>query len=452
MKYVAVDIGSTKCKIVAGSYQDGLMRTELLSKFKMNPVWKNGQFVWNTSNIFSNIVEGLKKAMEADYIAIDSFPSDFVLLDASGNLLGPAVSFRDQRSERAVNVPSDRELFFSTGHVSYKGDTVSQLAALASEDPELLNHADSFLFLPDYFNYLLTGVKTTERSMASASNLVSAVTGDWDFDIIRELGVPMRLFGELSDAGRILGPVKDEIAKELGYAAQVVLAPSYDKNASLLSVAEDEQRVNFLTGIGASVAACTTNPVVTEDAYDKGFITTIVGPGRFSVSKRIYGLSMIDKLKNEALEGTSYDQIMEEAKGSEYYTILDLGSLEVNKATPLADTINEALDDKISSRSDVANVLYRSIANSVSEAVNELEELLDRKFTTIVVSGGAVSDSYLAMLIAMMSSRDVLVASEDASAVGLIAFMVKLVEEVDEDSLSTALETGFIRRKLHRLG
>ena len=453
MKYVAIDIGSTKCKIVKGKHFEGNISTELVSRFRMSPVWKNGQFVWSVGQIFENIVEGLGKALEADYIAIDSFPSDFVLLDAAGNPLGPVVAFKDQRGDRAVNLPDGREVFFSTAHIPYPGDTISQLRTLAEEEPELLGHAETFMFLPDYFNYLLTGVKTVERTMASASNLLSALTGDWDYDILREIGVPMRIFPSISDPGTVLGPVKDEIAKEIGYSAQVVLASSYDKASSFFSAPRNEDTCVILSGIGTVLATSSSRPIVTEEAFDGGFSSGVSACGEYAVYKRLYGLSMIDRLKNEAPDGTTYDMIMEEARSSECYSIVDLGKLSIDKTRSMVDVLNDVLEEheKISERRDAAAILYRSFAAGVKKELDELEKLLGRTFSRIVITGGGGSDSYLDDLVAMMTGKEVVIASEDASAIGNIALMMLSSKELEAGDVGTILENSFTRRRYRRI-
>ena len=44
--------------------------------------------------------------------------------------------------------------------------------------------------IPDYFHYMLTGVKRQEYTNATTTQLVSPVTKTWDYELIRQLGYP----------------------------------------------------------------------------------------------------------------------------------------------------------------------------------------------------------------------------------------------------------------------
>ena len=88
------------------------------------------------------------------------------------------------------------------------------------------------LMLPDYLNFLLTGVKKQEYTNATSTGLVNAETHTWDKEIIEKPGLPEKLFGELTE----------EIQKELGYNAKAILpATHHDTTSAVLAAPIDEQ-------------------------------------------------------------------------------------------------------------------------------------------------------------------------------------------------------------------
>lgn len=140
---------------------------------------------------------------------IDTWGVDFVLLDAEDNLVGDAVAYRDSRTagmyEVADAIMAPEELYRRCGLQRQPFNTIYQLLALQREHPEQLEAADSFLMIPDYLNFLLTGEKAIEYTNASTTGLLNAETGAWDETVMEAFDIPRRLFRNVTHAGRVLG-------------------------------------------------------------------------------------------------------------------------------------------------------------------------------------------------------------------------------------------------------
>ena len=61
-----------------------------------------------------------------------------------------------------------------------------------------ISQAESFLMIPDYLNFLLTGVQKQEYTNATTTQLVNPSERTWDRELIEALGYPQKLFGRLS--------------------------------------------------------------------------------------------------------------------------------------------------------------------------------------------------------------------------------------------------------------
>lgn len=59
--------------------------------------------------------------------------------------------------------------------------------------------------IPDYFHFLLTGVKKQEYTNASTTQLVNAKTNDWDYGLNAKLGYPRDLFLPIEMPGTDVG-------------------------------------------------------------------------------------------------------------------------------------------------------------------------------------------------------------------------------------------------------
>ena len=74
--------------------------------------------------------------------------------------------------------------------------------AVKQNTPELLEKAKTFLMLPDYFQFLLTGNKLSEYTNGTSTQLVNPFYKQWDEAFIQSLGYPSEMFLPLSMPGK----------------------------------------------------------------------------------------------------------------------------------------------------------------------------------------------------------------------------------------------------------
>ena len=142
-------------------------------------------------------------------IGIDTWGVDFGLLRKDGTLVENPVHYRDKRNsgmiEKAEEYISKEEMYDVTGIQFMDFNTVFQLLSLKENRPYILEEAETMLFTPDLLNYMLTGVKSTEFSIATTSQMVDLKTNDWSDRIIDALGLPKRLLTKIAPTGAVVG-------------------------------------------------------------------------------------------------------------------------------------------------------------------------------------------------------------------------------------------------------
>ena len=216
---LAVDFGASSGRHILSHMENGKIVLEEIFRFDNGMKEKNGHKCWDTERLFANILEGMKKCRELGKIptsmGIDTWGVDFVLIDKEGNRIGDAVGYRDDRTngidKEVYKLIPEKELYARTGIAKQIFNTIYQLVALKKEAPEQLERADTLLLVPDYFNYLLTGKRAAEYTIASTGQLVSPATKDWDYDLIELLGLPKRIFTPLQKPGTVLGRLSEEV-------------------------------------------------------------------------------------------------------------------------------------------------------------------------------------------------------------------------------------------------
>lgn len=185
-------------------------------------------------------------------LPVDTWGVDFGLLDEGGYLLDNPVHYRDQRTKGLVeesfkSIPQE-EFYQLTGIQLMELNTVFQLMALKRQRPALLERAKTLLFMPDLFNYLLTGKKQTEFTIASTSQLLDAQTGGWSEEVLLRLGIPKNILTPIVLPGKPVGPLEQSICEELGLPpAQVVTVASHDTQSAVAAVPTQEKDFLFIS-------------------------------------------------------------------------------------------------------------------------------------------------------------------------------------------------------------
>ena len=100
-----------------------------------------------------------------------------------------------------------------------------QLAEVVASCPAIEDLSTRCLFLPDYFNYLLSGRMENELSIASTSQLIDVQTNDWSRVALDYFHLPAQWFTPPVLAGTKLGRVRGVAGLE---KTQVIAVPGHD--------------------------------------------------------------------------------------------------------------------------------------------------------------------------------------------------------------------------------
>ena len=88
---------------------------------------------WNLLHLFTEALEGLRRAGPLRGVGVDTWAVDYALLDGDGRVLGLPFHYRDERTagmeERAFGRVPQAELYATTGIQTLPINTVFQLLA-----------------------------------------------------------------------------------------------------------------------------------------------------------------------------------------------------------------------------------------------------------------------------------------------------------------------------------
>lgn len=456
MYALAIDIGASSGRHILGSIENGKLILEEVYRFDNRQIHKDGHDCWDMDNLWNGILGGLKACKEIGKIpasiGIDTWGVDFVLLDEKDQLIGDAVAYRDSRTEgmdKAVEeVISAEKLYEKTGIQKQLFNTIYQLMALKKESPEQLNEASSLLMVPDYFDFLLTGVKKQEYTIASTSGLVNAKEKEWDLPLIKSLGLPARLFGKLSMPGEIVGHLLPSIQKEVGYDSLVVLPPTHDTGSAYLAVpAKDDQAVYLSSGTWSLLGVENTEPITTEESRLKNFTNEGGAWYRYRYLQNIMGLWMIQSVRRE-LNGTAYvagrtsryadgkkwsfPDLIKAAKGAkDFASVVDVNDDSFLAPESMIDAIknfcrktSQPVPETVG---EIMQTIYVSLSRCYKEAIEGLSSLTGKTYHSINIVGGGCQDQYLDQMTANAAKLPVYAGPVEGTAIGnLIVQMIHL--------------------------
>lgn len=443
--YLAIDIGASSGRHIVGTVNEGRIILQEVYRFENGVSRKDGHLCWDIEGLAREVVQGLKAAHEAGFapvtIGIDTWAVDFVLLDAEGHRIGNAVAYRDERTEGMREVLEQEygltfaEHYARTGIQYQPFNTVYQLMALKREHPEQLAAAKSFLMIPDYLNYLLCGVKANEYTNASTTALVGADSKEWDLELMEKLGLPQGIFQELQMPGTVLGHLTKEIQEQVGFDAEVILPATHDTGSAFLAVPAQDDNAAYLSSgtwslLGVENKAAITSPescaanFTNEGGYDY----------RYRYLKNIMGLWMIQSIRRELGEQTgtrpSFPELIAAAKeASDFYSCVDPDEKRFLAPASMIEEVKAACCDSEQpvpeTTGEVMQCVYNSLTEDYRQAVETLQSLTGKSYTSLNIVGGGSQDDYLNQQTANATGLPVFAGPTEGTALGnlMVQFM-----------------------------
>lgn len=431
--YLAVDIGASSGRHMLASMKDGKMQLEEVYRFPNGMDNKNGTLCWDVERLITEIKNGLKKCKEIGKIpvsmGIDTWGVDYVLLDKDDNILGDTVGYRDSRTEgmdeKVYEVIPQDDLYARTGIQKQIFNTIYQLMAVKQSHPEYLEQAETILMIPDYFNFLLTGVKKNEYTEATTGQLISPKTNDWDYELIDMLGYNSKMFLPVSMPGTVVGDFTEEVQKEVGFNCTVVLPATHDTGSAVLAVPTNDDDAVYISsgtwslmGIERKEADCSMESMKANFTNEGGY------DHRFRYLKNIMGLWMIQSVKKEFKEELSFAEICGMASKETISSIVDCNAdcflapkSMIEAVRKFCRDTNQQVPETVG---EISSVIYNSLAKCYGDTVEEIEAITGKKYSTIYVVGGGSNAGYLNELTAKYTGRKVSAGPSEATAIGNI--------------------------------
>lgn len=437
--YLAIDIGASSGRHILAHLENEKLVLEEIYRFENNLVADEDGLVWDIENLFSNVLNGIKKCKEIGKIpksiAIDTWAVDYVLLDENMKEIKPCYCYRDNRTNAVVDevesLVSPAQLYAKTGIQKQNFNTIYQL--YADKKNGRLQNAKYFLMMPEYLSCKLTGVCKNEYTNATTTGLVNANEKIWDTQIIHALGLTEELFKPLFLPSSFVGDLSAEVQKIVGFNSTVIFAPSHDTASAVCACPMDNDDLYISSGTWSLIGTEITQPILSDNARQLNFTNEGGIDYRFRFLKNYMGMWLFQNIRRNLNKSMTYDEMMTLAMNCGEYKYFD-----VNDRTLVApDNMIEAIGKLIDSDdlSFILNSAYHSLAKSYDEAVKEIENVTGKQFNTIHIVGGGCQDEYLNALTRDYTGKDVTAGPIEATATGNIISQIISDKKI---SLATA--------------
>ncbi len=399
---LAIDIGASSGRHILGCVQDGKLTLEEVYRFPNGMVNRDGHLCWDLDELWADILEGMKKCKALGKIplsvGVDTWGVDYVLLDAEDRMVGDSIAYRDSRTSAVMDNLSDQWLYKHTGIMRQPFNTVYQLMATPAR---MLAQAERCLFVPDYFHFLLSGVKANEYTEASTSGLLSVKTRAWDAEVLAAAGIPERLFPQPPlQPGTRLGELRADVADAVGFSCDVVLPASHDTGSAFMAVpALDDRAVTLSSGTWSLLGVENSEPIVTDAARNAGFTNEGGYGGKIRFLRNIMGMWMMQCLRRETGNRYSFEEMATLAEQAAYAPVVDVSDNRFLAPASMTDEVKAALREagtpEPADHGELFRCVLHSLACKYAQDIRSLEAITGKPYAALHIVGGGSQNRVL---------------------------------------------------------
>jgi rhamnulokinase len=439
-QHLAIDLGAESGRALLGRFDGGRLSLTETRRFSNTPIADGRTLRWDVDALWGEIQHAIADTRDAiTSIGVDAWGCDYALLDEGGDLVERPYHYRDHRTDTAMasafaRVPRD-DIYWTTGIQFMPFNTLFQLHAARTQDPEVFHRAAALVTIPDLIHYWLTGRIACEFTNATTTQCVDARTRRWATPLLERMDLPVRLFGPLVEAGTVLGPLRQSAAD--GHAVDVVAPACHDTGSAVAAVRASGEVAFLSSGTWSLLGVELPAPVISNRALDLNFTNEGGVLGTTRLLKNIAGLWLLQACRREWVargETLSYDAIVAAAAQAAPGTVIDPDDPvflnPANMVETIADACRRTGQQVPVDAGTLARTIFDSLALKYRVVLESLEQLTGRTFTTIRVIGGGARNRLLNRLTADATGRVVIAGPVEATALGNLAMQLLATGQV----------------------
>ena len=436
-KFLAVDLGAESGRVIAGIIRDNKIQIEEIHRFPNKQIKKGDSLFWDVEALFKEIKTGFTLAVQKGHgdvesIGIDTWGVDFCLVGKKDQLIELPHTYRDSRTngipEKVFEKISPAEIYMRTGIQFMQINSLYQLYSIKLTNQSIFNETETLLFMPDFFNFMLTGEKKSEYTIASTSQLLNVKTKQFDPDILSALGLPVNIMAPVIEPGTVVGKLLPEVAAETGLnVVDIIAVGCHDTASAVAAIPCQGDDWAYLSSGTWSLLGLENDEPLTDFQY-KDFTNEGGVNGKIRFLQNISGLWMLQEIKKsweKKGEICSYEEITDLALNSKsFVSVIDPDDDLFVSPPDMVEAINEyciKTGQKIpETKGEYSRSILESLALKYRIILKKIEKISNKKINRLHIVGGGSKNELLNQLTADATGKIVIAGPVEATALGNI--------------------------------
>jgi xylulokinase len=322
--FLGIDVSTTGAKALIVDDRGRLLASEStpLALSTPRPLWaEQDPRDWWTAALASirraRSAAGLA-AGEVAVVGLTGQMHGLVLVDASHEVLRPAILWNDQRTGAECDAIRERvgraRLIATAGNDALPGFTAPKILWVRAHEPEVLARTRWILLPKDYVRLCLTGEAAMDKADGSGTLLFDLARRDWSGEICDALEVPQAWLPPTYEGPTVTGTVSRAAAEAAGLRAGTpVVAGGGDQAAGAVGVGAVRPGIVSVTlGTSGVVFATTDAPLVEPEGRLHAFCHAV--PGRWHVmGVMLSAAGSLQWYRDTCAPGVPFDALVAEA-------------------------------------------------------------------------------------------------------------------------------------------
>lgn len=437
----AIDLGATSGRVILGTWAKNKLTLREVHRFPNSFQSIGGHDYWNIPGLWSEILTGLRAAVAAlpkgatlSSVGVDTWGVDHALVNDTGRLVYPVHAYRDERTQpglkRLANTRAALErVYAATGIPNVFYNSSLQLEETVASHPAITDLATRCLFLPDYFNFLLSGKMANELTIASTTQLLDVHTTDWSRAALDHFRVPAHWLSKPVLAGTKLGKVRDIPALK---DTQVIAVPGHDTACAYdaMPASPDGTDLFLSSGTWSLVGFENTTPVLGAEALAARVANERIGDGRYRPLTNIIGLWLLEGILKDFTSRPTNDAAWAKLITAAEKLPAPTALLDVTDAALTnPKSMKAAIDAQLKKRrlpapknlAGYTRLICDSLGRGHADAKTSFERMSGRTFKRILMVGGGSKNRLLCQATANAAGTPVVSFALEGTAVGNLA-------------------------------
>ena len=420
---LAIDIGASSGRHIVGWMENGKIKTEEVYRFPNGVMEQDGHLVWEVDALLSHVRSGIEEAKrvfgEIRTLSIDTWGVDYVLMKGDMEVL-PVYAYRDSRTEAVISEVHKKmpfaELYSHTGCQFQPFNSIYQL--YDDKRSGRLEGVTDFLMMPEYLMYKLCSVKAKEYTNATTTGMVSAETGEFDWEIIGRLGLPGDLFPRLQQPGTVIGEFD---------GIKVMLCATHDTGSAVEGIPMEGENLYISSGTWSLLGVKTPKPITTGGSMAANY-SNEGGVGYNRYQKNIMGMWLVNELRRDICPEKDFAAIVGEAESSTFGKTVDADSPDFLAPKSMKAAFDAVLGESNLKIGDYFRCAYLSLAQSYKGAIEELESNTGKTYEKLYIVGGGAKNAFLNRLTEEATGKKVIALPIEATAIGNLKIQLEDVK------------------------